>query len=72
MRRGSALLCLCPPAMRARDWPSRDRRWVTTAVVTMVPRSADQRMVVSAIPDLKPSTHGLQRPRTSDYERGIR
>ena len=51
---GSALLCLCPPAMRARYWPSRDRRWVTTAVVTMVPRSADQRMVVSAVQAVGP------------------
>ena len=72
VRGGSVLLCLCPPATRARCWPSRDRRSVTTAVVTMVPRSADQRVVVSAIHDLKPSTHGLQRPQTSNCERGIR
>ena len=36
-----------------------DRRWVTTAVVTMVPRSADQCLVVSAVHDLESSTHGL-------------
>ena len=56
LRGGSALLCLCPPAPRTRRWPSRDRRSVTTAVVTMVPRSVDQRVVVSAVHDLKPST----------------
>ena len=37
--RGVALFCLCPPATRARRWPSRDRRVATTAVATMVPRS---------------------------------
>ena len=66
------LLCLCPPATRTRRWPTLDRRSVTTAGVAMVPRSADQRVVVSVVHDLKPSTHGLQRPRTSDCERGIR
>ena len=50
---------------RTRCWPTRDRRSVTTAGVTMVPRSADQRVVVSAVHDLTPSTEGLQRPRTS-------
>ena len=44
---------------RARRWPTRDRRSVTTAGVTMVPRSADQRVVVSAVHDLTPSTKGL-------------
>ena len=39
---------------------------VTTAVVTMVPRSTEQRVVVSAVHDLKPSTHGLQRPLAPD------
>ena len=33
---------------------------------------APQRLVVSAVHDVKPSTEGLQRPRTSDYERGVR
>ena len=32
-------ICLCPPATRARRWPSRDRRLATTAVATMVLRS---------------------------------
>ena len=72
LRRGSALLCLCPPATRTRRWPTRDRRSVTTAGVTMVPRGADQRVVVSAVHDLKSSTEGLHRPRTSDCEQGIR
>ena len=58
--------------MRARYWLSRNRRWVTTVVVTMVHRSADQRVVVSAIHDLNPSTQGLQRSRTSACERRIR
>ena len=53
-------------------WPTFDRRSVTTAVVTIVPRGADQRVVVSAVHDLKPCTSGLQRLRTSDCERGIR
>ena len=50
------LLCLCPPATRTRGGPTFDRRSVTTAVVTMVPCSADQRVVVSAVHDLMPST----------------
>ena len=66
LRGGSALLCLCPPATRTRRCPTRDHRSVTTAGVTMVPRSADQRVVVSAVHDLTPSTEGLQRPRTSE------
>ena len=62
---------LCRPATRTRRWPTRDRRSVTTAGVTMVLRSTDQRVVVSAFHDLNSSTEGLHRPRTSDCERGV-
>ena len=43
------------PRVRGR-WPPLDRRSVTTAGVAMVPRSVDQRLVVSAVHDVKPST----------------
>ena len=59
------VLAMSLSTLGARCWPSRDHRSVTTAGVTMVPRSADQRLVVSAVHDLEPFTHGLQGPRTS-------